>query len=63
MYALGALCQDTFEAYLPMTSHLDSLETAVISTLKNVPVSHVSMEVYVMIEKPTTLLAQIVDSQ
>ena len=47
-----------------VTVHLDSLETTVNSTLMNVPVSHVSMEVYVWMEKTTTTVAaKIEDSQ
>ena len=37
-----------------VTMHLDSLETTVNSTLMNVPVIHVSMEVYGWTEKMTT---------
>ena len=47
-----------------VTLHLDSLETTVNSILMNVPVSHVSMEVYVCVEEiTTTMTAQGVDSQ
>ena len=46
-----------------VTVHLDSLETTVNSTLMNVPVSHVSMEVYVLRETTTTVTTQRVDSQ
>jgi hypothetical protein len=37
--------------------HLDSLETTVTSTLINVPVSHVSMEVSVWIKETTPVEA------
>jgi hypothetical protein len=40
-----ATFQDALGAYSE-TTHLDSLKTTVISTLMNVPVSHVSMEDY-----------------
>lgn len=43
--------------------HLDSSETTVNSTLTNVPVSHISMEVDVrMKETTTTVSARVVDS-
>ena len=47
---------------LPIIVHLDSLGTTVNSTLENVRVSHVSMEVYVWTKETTTLSAQVVDS-
>ena len=47
-----------------VTLHLDSLETTVNSTMMNVPVSHVSTEVYVWTEETsTTVTAQGVNSQ
>ena len=45
-----------------VTMHLDALETTVNSILMNVPVSHVSIEVYVWMEETTpTVPAWIVD--
>lgn len=47
-----------------VTVHLDSLKTTVNSTLMNVLVSHVSMELYVWMEETfTTVSAGVVDSQ
>jgi hypothetical protein len=46
-----------------VATNLASLETTVNSTLMNVPVSHVSMEVYVLRETTTTVTTQRVDSQ
>ena len=47
-----------------VTVYQDSLETTLNSTLMNVPVSPVSMEVYVWMEKTTTTVAaKIEDSQ
>ena len=49
---------------LPIIVHLDSLGTTVNSTLENVRVSHVSMEVYVWMEETTpTVTVQVVASQ
>ena len=54
------LCCHGVRMLLELTSvilHLDSLETTVNSTLMNVPVSHVSMEVYVWREERSTTVS------
>lgn len=57
----GAMCQD---APTSMTVYLDSLETTMNSTLMNVPVSYVSMEICVWMEETiTTMSTQRVNSE
>ena len=60
--AMSTLCHDTL-GITSLTMHLDSLETTVTSTLMNVSVSYVSMEVFLWMEETTpTVTAWVVDS-
>lgn len=60
---MSTLCHDTL-GITSLTMHLDSLETTVTSTLMNVSVSYVSMEVFLWMEETTpTVTKQILDSQ
>lgn len=57
-------CVKMFLGLTFVTVHLDSLETTVNSTLMNVTVNHVSMEVYMWIEETTTTVtAWVMDLQ
>lgn len=54
-------CQDALGAYFSI--YLDSLESTINSSLINVPVSHISMEVFEWMEETITIPAQVVDSK